>query len=480
MGFSNFFVMLRAKSRSSNRLQKKEHLSLALSSNACNALKETIAVVGTQGSQLKNSPASQWTLTVPPTIPIASAAGCAGSAETALALLHHSSGNAPHVQVFSDGKVVAIWILQAAGVSGLSLPGGYQLPRAPGRAPGRPQALPAAAAAKATGARSRKAAKTRKRKARHPGEPQDDKDSDDSDREPDDPQDPEGPEDAADEPRRGRNFACPFYKLNPHEYADCCRKKLNTISRVMQHFRRCHAMPAETRGYFHYCARCFTQFRDDEESIWREHCVACVTVEPAPDDLFNNELEELHRLFETNSRLPPPRRWYELWDQAFGVFGHARPSSPYVEHGVAEVIGLIRSQGVARLAAQIDTVLQNHCVLPGLAPMFRRFAQDVVDIILTPPALVTRRTTRPAAAAGQAPPRLPSPATAFVDRPEGSEQLQDARLYDDRLHDIVSYGDELPIDPALDDAVLGLQGHPDGAGAHLDNSGEASGPSSAP
>ncbi|KAK3370809.1 hypothetical protein B0T24DRAFT_300321 [Lasiosphaeria ovina] len=254
-------------------------------------------------------------------------------------------------------------------------------------------------------------------------------------------------EDAADEPQRGRSFACPFYKLNPHKYADCCWKKLNTISRVMQHIKRCHAIPAETRGYFHYCARCFTQFREGEESIWIKHSAACVAVEPAPDDLFNDELEELHRLFEANSRLPPPRRWYELWDQAFAGFGHDRPSSPYVENGVGEVSRLILSEGEARLAAQMDSVLQSHGVLPALAPMFLDFAQDIIGIISTPPSAVAAR---------RALPRQHSPPTAFSESPECSELLHD---------------------PGLD-----LQeGNPAaGTGDHIDSIAEASEPSSPP
>ncbi|KAK3370807.1 hypothetical protein B0T24DRAFT_300307 [Lasiosphaeria ovina] len=321
---------------------------------------------------------AQWAFALPSTasIPVA----CLGAYPqecTCAALLERYSYRIQHISVFSGGKPVAVWV-QQLDVSALlaSPPHGNQV--AKGKASG--SRVTKAQSSRSSRGRGKGNAKATKGRGQHQDSPSDDNDNDndnDNGSDPEDPEGPEGPGDAVIEPRRGRNFACPFYKFNPHDYQNCCTKKLKTFPHVLQHIERCHFIPAKPR-YFEYCACCFDQF--EHETDWLAHSRTCQVQLPKPEKILRSE----RSLLETDATLTPPRRWFQLWDQVFA--GHARPLSPYVDPGILEMIGLFRVQGEALLAARMGTLLQRHNVPSRLVPDYWSFAQDVADLIFTAPA----------------------------------------------------------------------------------------------
>jgi len=121
-----------------------------------------------------------------------------------------------------------------------------------------------------------------------------------------------------------RNWACPFYKLDPNRYSRCGALSLSELSHVKQHIKRTH-----TAEYC--CPSCLWGFRQMDDWIQHVQGTSCAqTIVPGPtnDDFSIQEYDEFKfsRLGAESST--PESKWYSMWGRFFA--GHPEPDSPYV------------------------------------------------------------------------------------------------------------------------------------------------------
>ncbi|KAM3505062.1 hypothetical protein MY11210_008124 [Beauveria gryllotalpidicola] len=135
-----------------------------------------------------------------------------------------------------------------------------------------------------------------------------------------------------------RLLACPFYKFDPARHFRCYRKyELRRYSDVKGHIFRCHTL---TYDGANYCPNCWRTWKKNEELLWVNHMSQiprpCHHV-PEPECLHPQEVIALDELDVTG--LSEYKKWYRMWDLLF--ISHQAPPSPYVEHGLGEILLLV-------------------------------------------------------------------------------------------------------------------------------------------
>lgn len=148
-------------------------------------------------------------------------------------------------------------------------------------------------------------------------------------------------------------WACPFFKLDPINYAECLgRYSFRRIHDVKQHILRRHTV-AE-----YHCPNCWEEF--SHHTPWKEHTqnITCHPT-PGPENLSQQECEALK-----NTRFPAglsdKQKWYLIWQQLFAM--HPPPSSPYVGNGFCEPNRIIRPYAISLLKERLPEVLKQHGV----------------------------------------------------------------------------------------------------------------------
>ncbi|KFY02671.1 hypothetical protein O988_01997 [Pseudogymnoascus sp. VKM F-3808] len=121
-------------------------------------------------------------------------------------------------------------------------------------------------------------------------------------------------------------FACPYFKMNPVKYRDCCAKKLTRIRDVKQHLQRKHTPDR-------YCQRCLkTDFSNEEELQEHIDLGTCRRNDPtAFEGISNDQRKRLSG--KSDSKISGEDQWFAIWEILF--FGRPRPSSAYMDTGVS-------------------------------------------------------------------------------------------------------------------------------------------------
>ncbi|KAI0129183.1 hypothetical protein BJ170DRAFT_362739 [Xylariales sp. AK1849] len=152
--------------------------------------------------------------------------------------------------------------------------------------------------------------------------------------------DPQGP---------SSSLACPYFKKDPCKHFPCLSKKITKISYLKQHLERCH------KGPTCYCPTCGTTF--DSRAAVDEHVIAR-SCQPRPyshDGTTEDQRNEI-AIIVTRKR-PESERWYGIWDVLFP--GSPQPDSPYLLHGLAEIIMQVRTFCLGR-PGLIMSFLRDH------------------------------------------------------------------------------------------------------------------------
>ncbi|KAF4991695.1 hypothetical protein FDECE_13956 [Fusarium decemcellulare] len=128
--------------------------------------------------------------------------------------------------------------------------------------------------------------------------------------------------------RRGENgpfYACPFYKLDPIEHAQCRGYRLTSFSYLTQHLRRRHELPGPESDQ---CANCRETF---DPVRWQAHVASmtCRTVTIYNTSrLLYSEMEAIRFC----PALGDYDKWYWTWNFLFP--DRMRPQSPYMEDSI--------------------------------------------------------------------------------------------------------------------------------------------------
>ena len=127
----------------------------------------------------------------------------------------------------------------------------------------------------------------------------------------------------------GRQFACPYYKLDRVKYQACLfRQSLKGTNYVKQHLARCHGP--------HYCPTCGELF--SQEGHWNDHIRdgGCEPREFTLDGMTAEQKQGLDTLSRGGNEV---ERWFRLWDHLFP--NTPRPSTPYLDDIHVEVLALV-------------------------------------------------------------------------------------------------------------------------------------------
>ncbi|KFX99399.1 hypothetical protein V490_01813 [Pseudogymnoascus sp. VKM F-3557] len=121
-------------------------------------------------------------------------------------------------------------------------------------------------------------------------------------------------------------FACPYFKMKPVKYRDCCAKKLTRIRDVKQHLQRKHTPDR-------YCQRCLkTDFSNEEELQEHIDLGTCRRNDPtAFEGISNDQRKRLSG--KSDSKISGEDQWFAIWEILF--FKRPRPSSAYMDTGVS-------------------------------------------------------------------------------------------------------------------------------------------------
>lgn len=154
-----------------------------------------------------------------------------------------------------------------------------------------------------------------------------------------------------------RSLACPFYKFDPVRYFRCYRRYgLRRFSDVKQHIQRCHSLGPL------YCTNCWVSWPESEDDQFTAHISqsACLRVYEI-DRLLPHEATRMNAYDATGTE---PEKWYGLWELLFP--NSPRPSSPYVDLEIREVISIVTDRCAPALEQQLAGLLFQ----AGLAPTF--------------------------------------------------------------------------------------------------------------
>lgn len=131
-------------------------------------------------------------------------------------------------------------------------------------------------------------------------------------------------------PRGRRLLICPYARLDSIRYHKCLALKLDRISYVKQHLRRCHTQPV-------FCPCCKKIFSDRKESVnetaFRNHRDAVGGCEERmveePEGLTTRQIERMKAY--PKHKNDEVVQWQAIWDIVFPDLACPKPASPFID-----------------------------------------------------------------------------------------------------------------------------------------------------
>lgn len=130
-----------------------------------------------------------------------------------------------------------------------------------------------------------------------------------------------------------RSFACPYLKMDPVKYGNCCAKQLTRIRDVKQHLHRRHTPKR-------YCLKCLETNFCDEQAL-KKHADLATCPSNDSTALEGISHEQRDRLsHKSDCKISEEDQWFVIWEILF--LRRARPSSVYMDTGLSMELRLFR------------------------------------------------------------------------------------------------------------------------------------------
>ncbi|KXH30540.1 hypothetical protein CNYM01_02951 [Colletotrichum nymphaeae SA-01] len=120
-------------------------------------------------------------------------------------------------------------------------------------------------------------------------------------------------------------FACPFWKLDPHKQRSCYSATLSEIRYVKQHILRRHVQPTHCT----ICMETFDSLKDLDRHLMQRSCAT--SSDPVYEGINEDQRHEL-QYWSARRGSSKIDQWFELWDMIFP--GIPRPNSPFIDEEV--------------------------------------------------------------------------------------------------------------------------------------------------